>query len=147
MNIKQYLDATYLKTAAQAGVSENENLKIVKNYIQEAIDEEFKLIMIRPEMVTLAKEMIAKAKSKVDIGTVIDFPVGNSHVEKKLKEAKKAIEDGANDLDFVCNYEAFKNFVAMAVATPITTKSTKTATTLCAMSTTNCVKITAFCQI
>jgi len=30
MNIKQYLDATYLKTAAQAGVSENENLKIVK---------------------------------------------------------------------------------------------------------------------
>jgi deoxyribose-phosphate aldolase len=87
MNIKQYLDATYLKTAAQAGVSENENLKIVKYYIQEAIDEEFKLIMIRPEMVTLAKEMITKAKSKVDIGTVIDFPLGNSNIEKKLKEA------------------------------------------------------------
>jgi len=109
MNIKQYLDATYLKTAAQAGVSENENLKIVKTCIQEAIDEEFKLIMIRPEMITLAKEMISKAKSKVDIGTVIDFPLGNSNLEKKLLEAKKAIEDGANDLDFVCNYEAFKN--------------------------------------
>ena len=109
MNIKQYLDATYLKTAAQAGVSENENLKIVKTCIQEAIDQEFKLIMIRPEMVTFAKEMITKTKSKVDIGTVIDFPLGNSNIDKKLIEAKKAIEDGANDLDFVCNYEAFKN--------------------------------------
>jgi deoxyribose-phosphate aldolase len=26
----------------------------------------------------------------------------------KLVEAEKAIQDGADDLDFVCNYEAFK---------------------------------------
>jgi hypothetical protein len=26
----------------------------------------------------------------------------------KLFEAKKAIQDGADDLDYVCNYEAFK---------------------------------------
>lgn len=108
MNIKQYLDSTYLKTAQQAGVSKSENLEIAKACIQEAIEEEFKLIMIRPELVSLAKETIIKAKSKVEIGTVIDFPKGTAEVEKKLVEAEKAILDGANDLDFVCNYEAFR---------------------------------------
>ncbi|RZK12883.1 MAG: deoxyribose-phosphate aldolase [Flavobacterium sp.] len=108
MNIKQYLDSTYLKTAAQAGLSEAENKKIAKQFIQEAIEEQFKLIMIRPAMVALAKEMILKAKSNVTIGTVIDFPKGQSALEEKFKEAHQAILDGADDLDFVCNYEAFK---------------------------------------
>jgi deoxyribose-phosphate aldolase len=108
MHIKQYLDSTYLKTAAQAGLSESENTKVAESFISEAIEERFKLIMIRPEMVRSAKKMIGDAKSKVDIGTVIDFPEGKSDVTKKLEEAQQAIEDGADDLDFVCNYEAFK---------------------------------------
>ena len=108
MNIKQYLDSTYLKTPSQAGLSEAENTVIVKKFIQEAIDENFKLIMIRPDMVTIARKMIADANSAVEIGTVIDFPEGVSGLEAKLIEATKAIEDGADDLDFVCNYEAFK---------------------------------------
>jgi deoxyribose-phosphate aldolase len=109
MNVKQYLDSTYLKTASQAGLSEAENTIVVKNAIQEAIDEGFKLIMIRPEHVVLAKEMISKANSVLLVGTVIDFPEGKENLETKIKEANKAIEDGADDLDFVCNYEAFKN--------------------------------------
>jgi deoxyribose-phosphate aldolase len=108
MNIKDYLDSTYLKTAEQAGISEDENIKIVVACIQEAIDERFKLIMIRPEMIPLAKKMIQTQHSKTGIGTVIDFPYGNSSFSKKLKEANQAIVDGADDLDFVCNYEAFK---------------------------------------
>jgi deoxyribose-phosphate aldolase len=108
MNIKSFLDSTYLKTAKQAGISENENRKLVVNCIQEAIDEDFKLVMIRPEMVSLAKKMITDQKSKVNIGTVIDFPRGNSNYTKKIKEAKQAIVNGADDLDFVCNYKAFK---------------------------------------
>ena len=67
MNIKQYLDSTYLKTATQAGVSKVENDKIVIEAIQEAIDHDFKLIMIRPEYVKIAKEMITNANSKVTI--------------------------------------------------------------------------------
>ncbi|WP_281235334.1 deoxyribose-phosphate aldolase [Flavobacterium gelatinilyticum] len=109
MNIKQYLDSTYLKTASQAGISEEENSLVVKNAIQEAIDEEFKLIMIRPEYVSLAKEMIVNANSALLVGTVIDFPEGTSSIETKIKEANEAVENGADDLDFVCNYEAFKN--------------------------------------
>lgn len=115
MNIKQYLDSTYLKTATQANISEQENTEIVKNCIQEAIDNNFKLIMIRPDKVTLAKKMIDEAHSKVTIGTVIDFPLGNGTLEEKLAEAKEAIENGVDDLDFVVDYEAFKRGEVEAV--------------------------------
>ncbi|MES2747778.1 MAG: deoxyribose-phosphate aldolase [Bacteroidota bacterium] len=108
MNIKNYLDSTYLKTPQQALLSDAENTKVVKGFIQEAIDEKFKLIMIRPNMVSIAKEMIVKAKSKLTIGTVISFPSGTNSLEEKITEAKQAIADGADDLDFVINYEAFK---------------------------------------
>lgn len=109
MDIKQYLDSTYLKTAQQANLSEEKNTEVVKSYIQEAIDNNFKLIMIRPDKVILAKEMIQKANSKVAIGTVIDFPEGDNTLEYKLNEAEKAIKDGADDLDFVIDYKAFKD--------------------------------------
>ena len=109
MNIKHYLDSTYLKTAVQAGLSETENRTIVKEFVQEAIDEVFKLVMIRPDMVDMARKMVDNAKSKVHVGTVISFPEGTNSLEEKLAEAEQAIQDGADDLDFVCNYSAFKN--------------------------------------
>lgn len=108
MNIKQYLDSTYLKTPSQAGLSVEENTQVVKEFIQEAIDENFKLIMIRPDMVAMAHKMINQANSKVTIGTVIGFHEGTYSLEEKLAEANQAIIDGADDLDFVCNYDAFK---------------------------------------
>ena len=109
MNIKQYLDSTYLKTADQAGLNEVENVLVAKGFIEEAINEHFKLIMIRPGIVSLAKKMIIESNSNLQIGTVIDFPEGKSSVNEKINEAIQAINDGADDLDFVCNYEAFKN--------------------------------------
>lgn len=109
MNVKQYLDSTYLKTASQAGISEAENLDVVIAVIKEAIAEGFKLIMIRPECVAMAKEMILQAQSQLLVGTVIDFPEGKSDLEEKIKEADEAIKNGADDLDFVCDYNAFKN--------------------------------------
>ena len=109
MDIRSFIDSTYLKTASQAGLDENQNILVVKTFIQEAIDEKFKLIMIRPEVISLAKNRITESASNVQIGTVIDFPEGNSDIETKLFEASQAIADGADELDFVCNYEAFKN--------------------------------------
>lgn len=108
MNIKQYLDSTYLKTAQQAEVSKEQSLEINIQTIKEAIDNEFKLVMLRPDFVPSAKKMILEAKSKVTIGTVIDFPLGQNSTIFKLEEAKKAIDDGVDDLDFVVNYEAYK---------------------------------------
>lgn len=108
MNIKQYLDSTYLKTPEQAGISVEDDLNVVMSFIQEAIHEQFKLIMIRPNHVALAKKMINDAKSKLTIGTVISFPEGTNTLEEKLAEAQQAIDDGVDDLDYVCNYQAFK---------------------------------------
>jgi len=109
MDIKSFIDSTYLKTAAQAGLDENQNQEVVKTFVNEAIQEGFKLIMIRPEMVSLARKIVLDTSTKLLIGTVIDFPSGNSTIETKLKEASQAITEGADELDFVCNYEAFIN--------------------------------------
>jgi deoxyribose-phosphate aldolase len=74
-----------------------------KNCIQ-AIDENFKLIMIRPDHVVLAKENDLKANSIVQVGTVIDFPEGKSDFD--VVRGKIAIQNGVGEIDFVCNYEA-----------------------------------------
>ncbi|MFA9190849.1 deoxyribose-phosphate aldolase [Flavobacterium sp. FZUC8N2.13] len=109
MDIRSFIDSTYLKTAIQAGLDESQNQVVVETFITEAIEEGFKLIMIRPEMVAVAKQMIAPSDSNLAIGTVIDFPEGQSTIDCKLEEAQQAILDGADELDFVCNYQAFKN--------------------------------------
>ena len=66
MDIKQYLDSTYLKTASQANLSKKENNEVVTYFIQEAIDNDFKLIMIRPDKVALAKKNDSRIKFKSD---------------------------------------------------------------------------------
>lgn len=108
MKINQFLDATYLKTASQANISEEENQQKVVDLINEAILYHYKLVMIRSKYISLAKEMLLNANADVLIGTVIDFPEGNSSKEQKLEEAKKAIALQVDELDFVLNYTAFK---------------------------------------
>ncbi|MDR2123251.1 MAG: deoxyribose-phosphate aldolase [Flavobacteriaceae bacterium] len=108
MDIKQFLDSTYLKLPSQSGLTEEQTFEEVKKITQEAIDNQFCLVMIRPEYVKPVKEIITKANSGVKVGTVIGFHEGTYPVEEKLNEARKAIEDGVDELDYVINYEAFK---------------------------------------
>jgi deoxyribose-phosphate aldolase len=108
MKINQFLDATYLKTMNEANISEDENQQKVIDLIREAILYHYKLIMIRASHIPLAKKMLLEANSDVLIGTVIDFPEGNSSIKSKLEEAEKAILLEADELDFVVNYKTFK---------------------------------------
>jgi len=108
VNIASYLDSTYLKTTDETGVSGIETKEIVINYIMEAIDANFACIMIRSEFITLAKELIEISKSKLKVGTVVDFPFGTSSTKQKISEGKLAIERGVYDIDYVCDYNAFK---------------------------------------
>ena len=87
MNVNQYLDSTYLKTAQQANISEEATKQKVMDLVNEAIDNNFKLAMIRPKFVDMAKEMVEAANSKVLIGTVIGFHEGTNATEQKLEEA------------------------------------------------------------
>jgi len=108
VNIASYLDSTYLKTAAESGISDVETKEIVVNSVKEAIDAKFACIMIRSEFIVIAKELIETSKSKLKVGTVVDFPFGTCSTKQKIAEAKLAIESGAYDIDYVCDYNAFK---------------------------------------
>lgn len=56
---------------------------------------------VRPADVALAWELVAG--SEVLVSTVIGFPHGASTTETKVFEAKRAIADGARELDMVIN--------------------------------------------
>ena len=108
MDIRQFLDSTYLKTAEQAGISEEANKQVVRDFVKEAIAERFKAVMIRPDYVAMANEMISPSDAMTSVGTVIDFPGGIAPISDKIEQAQQAINDGADEFDFVINYEAFK---------------------------------------
>lgn len=109
INIAQYLDSTYLKTPQQSGISEEETLQIVKDLAQEAIDHHIFALMIRPDYVAEIKSFLNEKKANVIVGTVIGFHEGTYSLDEKLAQATKAINDGADELDFVINYEAYLN--------------------------------------
>ena len=50
-----------------------------------------------------------KYGDKVNICTVVGFPLGYSVTEAKVLEAKQAIENGANEIDMVINISDVKN--------------------------------------
>ena len=89
MKIEDYLDSTYLKTAEQALISEDQNKMIVENLVNEAIKYNFKLVMIRPMYISLSNQLIKKSKSNVLVGTVIDFPLEIHQPKKKLDKQYK----------------------------------------------------------
>jgi deoxyribose-phosphate aldolase len=58
-------------------------------------------VCVKPFYVKLAARLLAG--SDVAVGTVIGFPHGNSTLEIKAAEARKAVEDGATEVDMVIN--------------------------------------------
>lgn len=108
MKLGDYLDSTYLKTSKQSGLSDSKTLEKVHELTQEAIDNGFFAVMIRPDYVRSVRMLIDQKGANVKLGTVIDFPEGQGTVTEKISEAQKAIADGADELDFVVDYTAFK---------------------------------------
>jgi len=108
LDLGSYLDSTYLKTPEQAGIGEEETDVIVFNTIQDAIDHNMKLVMIRPEYVESAREFIDSKGANVLVGTVIGFPHGDTWMGEKFDEAIEAIQNGVDELDYVVNYKAFQ---------------------------------------
>lgn len=109
MRLGDYLDSTYLRTPKQSGLSDSETLEVVHELIREADENNFFAVMVRPDYVRSSRMLLDELKSKVKLGTVIDFPEGKNNVDLKLSEAQRAIADGADELDFVTDYTAFKS--------------------------------------
>lgn len=103
MNINNYIDHTLLKPGTTQ--------KDIKTLCDEAKKYRFFSVCVNGFYVPLAKAFLSK--SSVKICAVVGFPLGASATEVKVFEAKKAIEDGADEIDMVLNIGLLKskNFV------------------------------------
>ena len=107
-DISNYLDSTYLKTSEQAGISDEETKNNVMSLLDDALNHNMKLVMVRPEQVELTREIIDQRNGNTLVGTVIDFPFGNGSTSDKVNEAKRAINMGVDEIDYVTDYKSFK---------------------------------------
>jgi len=73
---------------------------------QEAIDNEFWSVCVNPSYVSDASRFV---DNSVKVSSVVGFPFGASTSEVKIHETKKAIQDGANEIDMVINLGALKS--------------------------------------
>ncbi|HEY2491698.1 MAG TPA: deoxyribose-phosphate aldolase [Paenibacillus sp.] len=74
---------------------------------EEAIKYEFASVCVNPTWVSYAAEQLAN--SKVNVCTVIGFPLGANTSATKAFEASHAIECGADEVDVVINVAALKD--------------------------------------
>ena len=74
---------------------------------KEAAENNFAMVAINSVPVKLCKELLKH--SKVHVGAAISFPLGQTTIEVKEFEAKKAIEEGADEIDYVINVGELKN--------------------------------------
>ncbi len=84
--------------------------KDVWRVCEEALEHGFFGVCIPPIFVSHAKKFFDNTKQKVI--TVVGFPFGYNVTSAKVEEAKRAIDDGADEIDMVMNRAAFgdRNF-------------------------------------
>lgn len=121
MDLNKTIEHTLLKPTAT-----NEALK--KLYA-EAKEHKFRGVCVNPINVKAAAE--ALKGTDVKVVTVVGFPLGAMVSDAKAYEAKRAIEDGADEVDMVINIQAAKNAEWNTVTEDIkTVKAACGATTL-----------------
>ena len=98
MEIKNYIEHTVLKA--------DTSLEDVKRVCKEAVENEFYGVCIPPYFVKAAKNELKNTNIK--IVTVIGFPLGYSATPSKVEEVKRAIDEGADEVDMVINIAALK---------------------------------------
>ncbi len=74
---------------------------------REAKEYNFRGVCVNPKWVKLAKKELKDTDVKVVV--LIDDPIGDSEHKKRIELCKKAISDGADDLDVVINIPQVKH--------------------------------------
>src|SRR5574344_1723719 len=98
-NLNKYVEHTLLKQDAT-----KEDFKKLFN---EAKEYNFLGVCINPCYVKFAKEELQG--SDIKVVTVIGFPLGANTTDTKVFETKKAISDGADEIDMVINVTKIKD--------------------------------------
>lgn len=99
MKLNKYIDHTLLKADA--------NRQQIIKLCQEAREHKFASVCVNPFWVSLCAQELKDCTTKVC--TVIGFPLGANTTEIKGLETKKALEDGADEIDMVINIGALKS--------------------------------------
>jgi deoxyribose-phosphate aldolase len=81
--------------------------KDIRKICDQAIYHNFWSVCLNPSNISLASNLLRN--SKVKVTSVVGFPLGASTSEIKIHEAKKAFEDGADEIDMVWNLGEFKS--------------------------------------
>lgn len=101
MEIAPFIDHTLLKPDATA--------IDIQQICAEAIAYSFKAICIPPYYVQEAAKVLSTEEQRPLIATVIGFPMGYASTAAKVEEIKRAIDDGADEVDAVMNICAVKS--------------------------------------
>ena len=78
----------------------------IRDLCQEAQEFGFYAVCVNPSYVSLASEVLAG--TAVRVACVVGFPLGANVTEVKAFEARRAIADGAHEIDMVLNIGALK---------------------------------------
>jgi len=97
-DVGRYIDHTLLKPNATA--------EDVKKLCKEAIDFNFAAVCVNPVWIPLVAGELHG--SGVKTCSVVGFPLGATHPETKAFEARRAIREGAKEIDMVINIGALK---------------------------------------
>lgn len=98
MDIARYIEHTNLSPTLTIGD--------IDKLVSEAATHNFLGICVPPFWVKRARREIGTRA--ITLVTVAGFPLGYSMTETKLEEIKRAIDDGADEVDVVMNISAFK---------------------------------------
>ncbi len=74
---------------------------------QEAVRYHFAMVAINSAPVSLCKKLLKG--SNVHVGAAISFPLGQCTIPVKVYETQQAIDDGADEIDYVINIGELKN--------------------------------------
>lgn len=84
------------------------SLTDVRNVCEEAIQHGFAAVCIPPFFVRDARRIIGE-RPNIRVATVVAFPMGYSAIAAKSEEIKRAVDEGADDIDAVINIAAVKS--------------------------------------
>lgn len=97
-DLAQMVDHTQLRAYA---VTED-----FEKLCKEAADYGFKMVAINSYPVKLCSKLLEG--TGVHVGAAIGFPLGQTTIENKVHETKQAIEEGADEIDYVINIGRLK---------------------------------------
>ncbi|MGV3600332.1 MAG: deoxyribose-phosphate aldolase [Dyadobacter fermentans] len=105
--LSSYIDHTLLSPTASETA--------IRKICEEAWIHQFKAVCVPPVYVPYVMEMLEFCPIKIEVATVIGFPMGYSTTAAKLAEAREALQNGATELDVVMNLAQFKSMAYLSI--------------------------------